>query len=255
MNKEQMKVIAAQRDMMKTRLDDMFRENDQARGISQPPIDKNMDGKEIPLSKDFSGLKIKEYRDIIDQRTSRRKYTEESLSFEELSYLLWSTQGVKVIGKKMQATIRTVPSAGARHPLETYLFVRNVQGLEKGLYHYLPLKHSLENLGAIEDQKNAVTAACMGQAFVGNAAVSFAWTAIPYRVEWRYGANAHKFVLIDAGHICQNLYLGCEALGLGICGIGAYDQAQVDRLLGLPKFEEGDPQEELTVYMASVGRV
>jgi SagB-type dehydrogenase family enzyme len=77
--------------------------------------------------------------------------------------------------------------------------------------------------------------------------VLFFWTAIPYRSEWRYAAASHKLIALDAGHLCQNLYLACEAIGAGTCAIGAYDQALCDELLGV------DGVDELTVYAAPVG--
>jgi len=91
--------------------------------------------------------------------------------------------------------------------------------------------------------------AALGQGFVGESAVTFIWTCLPYRGEWRYQDAAHRGMLLDAGHLCQNLYLACEALGCGTCAIAAYDQEASDRLLGV------DGQEEFVVYMAPVGKV
>ena len=77
---------------------------------------------------------------------------------------------------------------------------------------------------------------------------SFARPALPYRMEWRYGIAAHKVIALDAGHVCQNLYLACEAIGAGTCAIAAYDQEVIDELLRI------DGENELTIYLASVGR-
>ena len=93
-----------------------------------------------------------------------------------------------------------------------------------------------------------LTEATLGQAFVGRAAVVFIWTTIPYRMEWRYGLAAHKVIALDAGHVCQNLYLACEAVGSGTCAIAAYDQEAMDRLVDV------DGREEFTVYLAPVGK-
>jgi nitroreductase len=87
------------------------------------------------------------------------------------------------------------------------------------------------------------------QGFLEHAAVIFIWTAIPYRTEWRYTVVAPKIIAQDSGHLCQNLYLACEAIGAGTCAIGAYDQARMDAFLGV------DGEEELTLYLAPVGRV
>ena len=80
------------------------------------------------------------------------------------------------------------------------------------------------------------------------AAVVFVWTAIPYRAEWRYSIIAHKDIAIEAGHICQNLYLVCEAVGAGTCAVTSYHQKKIDELIGV------DGEEEFTVYLAPVGK-
>jgi len=122
-----------------------------------------------------------------------------------------------------------------------------VTGLEPGVYRYLPLDHSLAHLGEqIPPEK--VTDGCLGQTFCGSCAVTFFWSVIPYRTEWRYGPVSHKVIALDAGHLCQNLYLSCTAAGLGTCGIGAYDQQSMDSMLGF------DGDDEFVIYIAPVGR-
>ena len=85
--------------------------------------------------------------------------------------------------------------------------------------------------------------------YVQDCAVAFIWTAIPYRTEWRYGDISPKLIALDAGHLCQNLYLGCVAIGAGACAIGAYDQDELDQILNIDGFDE------LTIYMATVGKL
>jgi SagB-type dehydrogenase family enzyme len=80
-------------------------------------------------------------------------------------------------------------------------------------------------------------------------AVCFIWTAVPYRMEWRYSTLSPKLIALDAGHVCQNLYLACEAIGAGTCAIGAYDQRAIDAFLRV------DGVDEFAVYMAPVGKV
>lgn len=184
----------------------------------------------------------------IIQRRSRRNYTEESLSIQELSFLLWSTQGVQQVLNRGR-TMRTVPAGGALHPFETYLIVSRVEGLQPGVYRYLALEHRLFFLsrggsGLSERVKEAIP----GE-FVSNAAVLFIWAAIPYRKEWRYSIIAFKDILIDARHVCQNLYLSCEAVGAGTCAILSYDQKKTDAIIGV------DGKDEFTLYIASVGKV
>jgi len=184
----------------------------------------------------------------LNNRKSRRKYTDEPLSIEELSFLLWATQGIK--GKvNAKATKRTVPSGGSRHPFETYLAINNVTGLHCGIYRYLPLEHSIVFLFTESDQCNRIAKAALNQVFVGNCAVTFIWSVIPYRCEWRYTTESKKIILQDSGHLCQNLYIACEAISCGTCAIGAYDQKLFDELLKI------DGIDEFTIYVAPVGKV
>lgn len=244
------------REMMKAASDGTI--SDQQQKLPQPPLDKQCGGSRIiPLTKSFEKvIKNNDYFTLLNSRTSRRKYTEEPLTKDELAFLLWATQGVKqVVDGQRKATLRTVPSAGARHPFETYLFINHVEGLEPGLYHYLALEHKLEFVGSIENQVDRVSNAYCGQTFFGNAPVGFVWTVVPYRSEWRYCTDAQKYALIDVGHVCQNLYLACEAIGCGTCAIGAYDQALADELLELDSSPSFEQDNEFVVYAASVGKV
>jgi SagB-type dehydrogenase family enzyme len=186
--------------------------------------------------------------EAIEKRRSRRKFTSEALSLEELSFLLWATQGVSKIFREGEATLRTVPSGGARHPFETYLLVNRVDGLQPALYRYLPLDHTLVQESTDADLVEKVHAASYQQ-YVEDCAVVFIWTVIPYRSEWRYAFISHKVIAMDAGHLCQNLYLASEAIGAGTCAVGAYDQDALDAILGV------DGEDEFTIYMAPTGKI
>jgi SagB-type dehydrogenase family enzyme len=185
--------------------------------------------------------------EAIRRRRSRRRFTGAPLTLAELSFLLWATQGVSRIRDEGSASLRTVPSGGARHPFETYLFVNHVEGLETGLYRYLPLEHKLTLVDRRAGLVDEVHGATYGQ-YVQDSAVVFIWTVLPYRTEWRYTFLAPKIIAQDSGHLCQNLYLACEAIGAGTCAIGAYDQVKMDAVLGV------DGEDEFTVYVAPVGR-
>jgi len=184
--------------------------------------------------------------DVIRRRRSRRKYSEDPLTIDELSFLLWATQGISSAGGDQ---LRTVPSGGARHPFETYLVLNKVMGFDPGLYRYLPLDHKLCFIQADGEMNNRLAEACHGQGFIKTSAVAFIWTVIPYRSEWRYDVVAHKMIAIDAGHLCQNLYLSSESIGAGTCAIGAYDQAKMDSFLGV------DGEDEFAIYVGSVGKL
>ncbi|HWP68944.1 MAG TPA: SagB/ThcOx family dehydrogenase, partial [Rectinemataceae bacterium] len=180
---------------------------------------------------------------FLKNRKSRRIFEITTISIAELSYLLWSCEGVRE--NKGKYSFRTTPSGGARHPLDLYVFARRVEGLKPGLYRYLPLEHSLV-LEREGDDSDALHTALMGQ--LGNSSCVVMWAAVPYRSEWRYGKAADKLVALDAGHSCQNLYLACEALKLGTCAIGAYDQKKLDEYLGL------DGEDMFAMYAAPIGR-
>jgi SagB-type dehydrogenase family enzyme len=185
--------------------------------------------------------------EAIKNRRSHRKYSSDPLSLEELAFLCWATQGVKEVAPNRVNSRRTAPSAGARHPFETYLGVLNVTGLERGLYRYLALEHKLCLLQQEPDLAEKLASACSD--FSKDSAVTFIWTAIPYRTAWRYGPMANKLITQDSGHLCQNLYLACEAIGAGTCAVGAYRQDAIDALIGV------DGQDELTIYAGPVGKV
>jgi SagB-type dehydrogenase family enzyme len=186
--------------------------------------------------------------DVIERRRSRRKYGDEALTLEELSFLLWATQGLQRVFPGRQASFRTVPSGGGRHPFETYLLVNRVTWLEPGLYRYLPVEHKLYLEYTDPELIERVHESSYKQ-YVTQSAVTFVWTVIPYRSEWRYSILSHKVIAIDAGHLCQNLYLASEAIGAGTCAIGAYDQQQLDQVLRV------DGEEEFAIYMATVGKL
>ncbi len=229
-----------------------FSVTDQSRGIESPPIEKPFaeGATRIDLVPHSGGGETIGRIDLIaamQNRRSRRAYRDEPMTIEELSFLLWATQGIR---ERIDAghAFRTVPSAGCRHALETYLCVLNIAGIGQGLYRYLPLEHQL--LLEFTDDRLAekIVGASFGQRYPGEAAVTFLWTAIPYRMEWRYGGVAHKVIALDAGHVCQNLYLACEAIGAGTCAIAAYDQEAMDRLVGV------DGTDEFVIYLAPVGK-
>ena len=188
--------------------------------------------------------------ETIHRRKSHRRYTEEPLTLEEVAFLLWASQGAREIVQREGQTyvMRTVPSAGARHPFETYLLANRVVGLEPGLYRYLPVDHKLCPLETRPDLVGSMHDACFEQ-YVVDSAVTVVWTAIPYRTEWRYAILSPKLIALDAGHVCQNLYLAATAIGAGACAIGAYNQAAMDEVLAL------DGEDEFVIYMATVGKV
>lgn len=227
---------------------------DKMKGVQQPERVKPYDLNSKIISLPAVNPDILQKRDIYDcikDRRSTRLYSEESISLEELSYLLWATQGIEGTNKA-GVTFRTVPCSGATHTFETYLFIMNVTGLEKGIYRYLPIEHKLLFMFALDEVDKILDAITLDQPFVPHfakkAAVTFAWSTTPYRSEWKFDVTAHKKILIDVGHVCQNLYLAGESVGMGVCAIGIYDQEEVDHLFQL------DGEEEFIIYLAASGK-
>lgn len=252
------------RTFMKSGFDLPEREyvSDQERGLPPPAIDKKVDSylKVIELpAVDKNIIKNNDLYSCFNNRRSRRNYTDKPITLEELSFLLWATQGVQKIipayKKTGRITLRPVPSAGGRHTYETYLAVNNVTGLEKGIYTYLPLEHKLAFCNPVENLEDRLAYAYGGENYQNEviwfkrAPVIFLWSCIPYRGEWRYNCEAHRLMLLDIGHVCQNLYLACEGIGCGTCAIGAYVQKAFDELLGI------DGENEYLVYISAVGKV
>jgi len=229
-----------------------FSQTDQRKGIAPPPIEKPYDVKgnriELVTKDNLHSIANIDLISAIQNRESHRHFKEEPLSLEELSFLLWATQGIRK--REDEATaFRTVPSAGCRHALETYICLLNVTGAAMGIYRYLPIEHQLLVVSINENLSEDIVTATFYQSFIGKAPATFIWTTIPYRMEWRYHIAAHKVIALDAGHVCQNLYLASAAIGGGTCAVAAYHQELMDKLLDV------DGKNEFAIYLAAVGKI
>lgn len=228
-------------------------ESDQTLKLPQPPLVKApmaANGNRIFLTKNFSALSVKnDLISLIRDRRSARIFTQENMTLDQLSFLLWATQGVKGKRGRSYATLRTVPCGGARHEFETYLAIRNISGLMPGAYHYLPMEHALEFLHLIDNMEQTITETLSEQSWAAKANVVFYWSMVPYRAEWRYGIYAHRTAMIDIGHVGQNLYMACTGLGLGCCAIAAFEHEKCCQMFGL------DGEEEYIVYTIPVGTI
>lgn len=226
--------------------------SDQQKKIPQPPLEKPYDKNSVIIDLPYVDNSIIRkdniYQCILD-RKSHRAYLDEEISLNELSYLLQMTSSIKEVKGDNHVGLRPVPSAGGRHPYETYLAITKVEGLATGIYRHLPLAHKLLFIKEESKLDKKIVEAANHQSFVRKAAVTFIWACIPYRTEWRYVDRSYKFMLLNAGHICQALYLACETIGLGTCAIGTYNQKLTDELIQV------DGEDEFVVYMSPVGRV
>ncbi|MFW9846831.1 MAG: SagB/ThcOx family dehydrogenase [Candidatus Thorarchaeota archaeon] len=234
--------------------DDFYQKSKYTRGnlprhrldwASKPPVYKRYDSAEhiqLPPPINEGGATLWE---VLMQRRSRRAYTDDPLSLQDLSQLLWATQGITA--HVNEYGLRTAPSAGALYPIETYLCINRVSDLKQGLYHYSILNHELHFLksGFFGGQ---VSRGALDQKIAERAAAVFIWSAVFQRSKWKYLQRAYRYVFLDAGHIAQNLALAAEALGLGTCQIGAIYDNEMNELLGL------DGEEESVIYLSTVAR-
>ena len=232
---------------------DRVSQSAQEAGEPQPPLEIAIpaDAVQIPLPA------IEEIEhppmalvDSILQRRSLRQYSDEALTLEELSLLLFTSQGIQEVreGRRHKATFRTVPSAGARHAFETYLLINRVNGVEPGLYRYSALNHSLVQVNVEASIAQEVTAGNLGQKQVLNSAVTFLWVAVVERMAWRYVERGYRYLHLDAGHVCQNVSLVAEAIHCGVCAIAAYDDEKLNEVLGV------DGEEQFVIYVAALGK-
>jgi SagB-type dehydrogenase family enzyme len=223
----------------------------QASGIiPQPPLELPVTpGTELISLPDPAQIKVPhmDLREAVEGRRTLRKYAAEDLTIKELTYLLWVSQGVKSVSSR-PSTARTVPSAGARHAFETILLVNRVQGLNPGLYRYLAIENKLAHLAADSQISQSITSACLDQSQVTNSAVTFLWVAVVERMFWRYVERGYRYLHLDAGHVCQNLALGAEQIGCGICPMAAFNDDQLNQVLGL------DGKDQFVIYLATVGK-
>jgi SagB-type dehydrogenase family enzyme len=181
---------------------------------------------------------------LLQKRRSLRKFSNQPYSLADLSFMLWASQGVTARAGKH--SLRTSPSAGALYPIETYLAIARVEGVEPGLYHLDTENFQLELVrpGFCGED---IALACLDQQFMSQAAVVFIWTAVFRRNFQKYGNRGFRYVLLDAGHICQNTLMAAEATGGGGCPVAAFFDEEMNRIVGV------DGTEEATLYLAAIG--
>ena len=179
--------------------------------------------------------------DALAHRRSVREFAPGALTLAEISRLAWAAQGVTAPER------RTAPSAGATYPLEVYLVVGGAENLAAGVYRYQPGRHHLDIM-TVGDMRVPLAAAAVGQEWVSHAAMVAVIAAVFERTTARYGMRGERYVHMEAGHAAQNLLLQATALGLGARPVGAFNDAEVSRLLHLPGGER-------PLYRIPVGRI
>ena len=186
---------------------------------------------------------------LMDRRTWRR-FGKQPIEREELAQLLRLTSGIThwlTVPKLGEVPLKTSPSGGARHPIETYVFALDVRDVPAGIYRYAPERHELDvlRLGATREELEKLIPK---QPWFANAAVVVFFTAVFERTQWRYEfARAYRSVLLEAGHVCQTFLLTATSLGLAPFSTMAIDDLRLEALMGV------DGISEAVLYAAGAG--
>jgi len=221
----------------------LYEDTDKGKNLPKPSTVKQYQDAEVfELDRDIENVSQKTLFEVVHSRRSTRQYKDIELTYKELSYLLNLTCFIKKFGPGY--AIGVIPTGGATNSLETYVYLRQVEGMKCGIYHYMKDTNQLQLI------RDDVTDDTVDQATAGQlrgAQAVFFWTTTPYRTEYKYDYTAHKMIAQEAGHACQNLYLACESIGYGAVAIAAYNQTWADKLLEVG----GD---EFVVYVATIGK-
>ena len=185
-----------------------------------------------------------EFYKLLKQRKSTRDFRDSPIPFDSLGRILFYSSGIKNPNDPLEHTRRFYPSAGARYPIEIYLIDNNVENLDRGLYHYNVKHNLLEKL--LEADLTSDSSEIFGEASRGNPNFIIL-TGVMSRTEVKYGVNAYRFALLEAGHIGQNLSLLAEKEKLGCCALGGFDNEKLSKLIDITE------EDEIPLYVFSLG--
>ncbi|MDD1775723.1 MAG: SagB/ThcOx family dehydrogenase [Candidatus Methanomethylicus sp.] len=221
-------------------------------GLDTGELDWTAKPKPYKTYRDASRIALPRAKGLVDitldqclrLRWSVRTFSPESLTLNDLSYILWASTGIRDTIDDFE--FRTAPSAGALYPIESYIVANRVEGLSKGIYHYSVKNHELEEL-KLGDFSSDVAAAALDQGMCAEAAVVIIWSAMIERSKWKYGQRCYRYLYLDVGHIAQNLALAAVSLGLGSCQIAAFFDDEVNTMVGI------NGSDECVLYMSVIG--
>lgn len=184
--------------------------------------------------------------DAIHRRRSTRAFAATPLPLAALAALLRAGYGVTGTLRAGEGSqpLRAVPSGGALYPLELTVAARRVERLPPGLYHFDPLDDALEQLRT--ESVPIAAATPFADAAAGAAAVIVV-SGVFWRSRFKYGLRGYRFVLLEAGHVAQNLLLAGAALGLATLPLGGFYDRRVEKLI------EVDGIDESALYLVCVG--
>jgi SagB-type dehydrogenase family enzyme len=211
-----------------------------------------------PFKEDFEALTVDlgtpalpdgRLREVLLGRSSCRCFAAEPMERSDLANLLHGAYGVlsriDLWGEFCQ---RPVPSGGGLYPLELYVLAQRVKGLDGGVYHYVPLGHLLEVVRPDPLPSHLTSEIFLGQPYLVNAAAVVVIAAVVERSLWKYEDRGYRYILLEAGHVAQNLNLCSEALGVGSLNLGGFFDQDLMALLKL------DPHQEIVLYAVALGK-
>jgi len=223
---------------------------DLIRRIPRPPFEKpEPDGAkriQLPDPKTVAATDLS-VKDAFETWEQVPFFAKCSITLDELSYLLWYTQGVKVVQGEHIA-LRHIPSSGLRYPIETYFVAQEVEGLDTGIYHYLPLTHEIVPMRVESDVLLELATASLNFQIVTRAAATFIYAGIPYRSVWALGNRGYRAMLIDAGHVGQAFLFAAASLGLKARAFDLFHDEAIGKMVQL------DPENEWPLLLVSVGK-
>jgi SagB-type dehydrogenase family enzyme len=196
---------------------------------SQVFAEADIESYKLPPPKTEGGVFLET---ALQKRRSIRKFKPHAVTLTDVSQLLWAAQGIT----DPREGLRTAPSAGALYPLELYLVAGDIDGLARGVYHYRPQAHDLAKTED-GDRRQALAKITFGQSWLQDAPAVLVFTAVVDRTTGKYGERGIRYVYMEAGHAAQNVYLQAVSLGLGTVVLGAFQDADVRKVLSL----EEDP--------------
>lgn len=189
----------------------------------------------------FRGLSVEE---AIMKRRSVREYSEKPLSISDVSHILFSAYGITHRVDVFE--LRASPSAGALYPIEIYLAAHRIEGIDEGIYHYIPQNHSIEIVKK-GNFREEIFKACLSQEMFLMSSLTLIYTAVFRRTTSKYGERGYMYIYIEVGHIAQNVALQCVSLGLSSCVVGAFYENKINKLIGV------DGKEQSSIYIQTIG--
>ena len=168
------------------------------------------------------------------RRRSNREAADQSIQLQNIADIIYSGMGITGFTKNsvVELPLSMTPSGGARNPYEAFVIARKVDGLDPGVYHYSAFEHSLKRIG---EAKHELSDYVGSQDWADSMSCVIVLAAYFERTMWKYDdPNAYRVVLIEAGHIGQNMLLTATELGMAACPTAALDHDLLYENLKLP---------------------